>query len=139
MSYSRSYRSYRSYRSGTYCTSPENRDHRVGIDRRVWGEAGCTHALHARSRTTIDPRIPTVPGRSTSGFRQPGRHWLAIPPHYRRRTLPRGPWLFCGTALRNRNIEIGEHSRRTQPQTQNSLTNITTSRHVICSTAHTTL
>ena len=23
---------------------------------------------------TIDPRIPTVPGRSTSGFHRPGRH-----------------------------------------------------------------
>ena len=25
-----------------------------------------------RSRMTIDPCIPTMPGRSTSGFRQPG-------------------------------------------------------------------
>ena len=25
---------------------------------------------------TIDPRIPTMPGRSTSGFHQPGRHFL---------------------------------------------------------------
>ena len=25
---------------------------------------------------TIDPRIPTMPGRSTSGFHQPGRHCL---------------------------------------------------------------
>ena len=25
---------------------------------------------------TLDPRIPTMPGRSTSGFHQPGRHCL---------------------------------------------------------------
>ena len=24
--------------------------------------------MHGRSRMTIDPRIPTMPGRSTSGF-----------------------------------------------------------------------
>ena len=29
-----------------------------------------------RSRMTINPRIPTMPGRSTSGFHQPGRHCL---------------------------------------------------------------
>ena len=33
--------------------------------------------MHGRSRMTIDPRIPTMPGRSTSGFRRPGRHLLA--------------------------------------------------------------
>ena len=32
--------------------------------------------MHGRSRTTISPRIPTMPGRSTSGFHQPGRHCL---------------------------------------------------------------
>ena len=26
------------------------------------------------SRMTIDPRIPTMPGRSRSGFHRPGRH-----------------------------------------------------------------
>ena len=30
--------------------------------------------MHGRSRMTIDPRIPTMPGRSTSGFHRPGRH-----------------------------------------------------------------
>ena len=30
--------------------------------------------MHGRSRMTIDPRIPTMPGQSTSGFRQPGGH-----------------------------------------------------------------
>ena len=37
---------------------------------------GCTQFVHGLSGMTIDPRIPTMPGRSTSGFRQPGRHGL---------------------------------------------------------------
>ena len=37
---------------------------------------GGTQCVHGRSRMTIDPRIPTMPGRSTSGFHQPGRHCL---------------------------------------------------------------
>ena len=32
--------------------------------------------MHDRSRMTVDPCIPTMPGRSTSGFHRPGRHWL---------------------------------------------------------------
>ena len=36
----------------------------------------CTHVMHGPSRMTIDPRIPTMPGRSTSGFHRPGRHCL---------------------------------------------------------------
>ena len=32
--------------------------------------------MHGRSRVTIDPRTPTMPGRSTPGFHQPGRHCL---------------------------------------------------------------
>ena len=32
--------------------------------------------MHGRSRMTIDPRIPTMPGRSMSGFHRPGRHCL---------------------------------------------------------------
>ena len=40
------------------------------------GRGGCTQFVHGRSRMTIDPRIPSMPGRSTSGFHQPGRHWL---------------------------------------------------------------
>ena len=34
--------------------------------------------MHGRSRMTIYPRIPTMPGRSTSGFHRLGRriHWL---------------------------------------------------------------
>ena len=38
----------------------------------VWG--GCTQFVHGRSRMIIDPRIPTMPGPSASGFHQPGRH-----------------------------------------------------------------
>ena len=30
--------------------------------------------MHGRSLMTIDPRIPTMPGRSASGFHRPGRH-----------------------------------------------------------------
>ena len=37
---------------------------------------GCTHVMHVRSRMTIYPRIPTMPGRNTSGFHGPGRHCL---------------------------------------------------------------
>ena len=33
---------------------------------------GWTRFVHGRSRMTIDPRIPNVPGRSTLGFPQPG-------------------------------------------------------------------
>ena len=33
---------------------------------------GCTQFLHGRSRMTIDPRIPTMLGRSSLGFHQPG-------------------------------------------------------------------
>ena len=37
---------------------------------------GCTHVMHGCSRMTIDPRSPTMPGRSTSSFHPPGRHCL---------------------------------------------------------------
>ena len=40
------------------------------------GEGGRTQFVHGRSRMTIDPRIPTMPGRSMSGFHQLGRHYL---------------------------------------------------------------
>ena len=40
------------------------------------GEGVCAQFVHGRSRMTIDPRIPTMPGRSTSGFHQPDRHCL---------------------------------------------------------------
>ena len=31
---------------------------------------------YCRSRMTVDPRIPTMPGRSPSSFHRPGRHRL---------------------------------------------------------------
>ena len=37
---------------------------------------GCTRFVHGRSRMINYTRIPTMPGRSTSGFHQPGRHCL---------------------------------------------------------------
>ena len=40
------------------------------------GGGGCTQFVDGRSRMSINPRIPTIPGRSTSGFHQPGRHCL---------------------------------------------------------------
>ena len=44
--------------------------------RRAEGEGvwGVLSFVHGRSRMTIDPRIPAMPGRGTSGFRQPGSH-----------------------------------------------------------------
>ena len=32
--------------------------------------------MHGRSRMSIDPRIPTMPGRRMPGFHRPGRHCL---------------------------------------------------------------
>ena len=40
------------------------------------GRGGGTQFVHGRSRMTIDPSIPTMPGRSTSGFYPRGRHCL---------------------------------------------------------------
>ena len=40
------------------------------------GGGGRTQFVHGRSRMTIGPRIPTMPGRSTSGSHQLGRHCL---------------------------------------------------------------
>ena len=45
-----------------------------GEERRRGG--GGTQFVHGRSRMTIDLRIPTMPGRSTSSFHQPGRKCL---------------------------------------------------------------
>ena len=40
------------------------------------GGGGGTQFVDGRSRMTVDPRIPTMPGWSTSDFHQPGRHFL---------------------------------------------------------------
>ena len=37
-------------------------------------EGVCAEFVHGRTRMTTDPHIPTLPGRSTPGFHQPGRH-----------------------------------------------------------------
>ena len=41
------------------------------------GGGGYLFITHGRSRMTIDPRIPTMLGRSTSGFHRSGRHCFA--------------------------------------------------------------
>ena len=40
------------------------------------GGGGVLISMRGRSRMSIDPRVPTRPGRSTSGFYRPGRHCL---------------------------------------------------------------
>ena len=40
---------------------------------------GVFDSMHGRSRMTIDPRIPAMPGRSTPSFHRPGRHCLLAP------------------------------------------------------------
>ena len=42
----------------------------------LWRGGGCTQFVRGRSHMTIDPRIATMPGRSTSAFHQPDRHCL---------------------------------------------------------------
>ena len=46
--------------------------------RRSSGGGESTQAMHGRSRMAIDPRIPTMSGRSTSGF-SPTRRTLLVP------------------------------------------------------------
>ncbi|CAM9709040.1 unnamed protein product, partial [Laminaria digitata] len=41
--------------------------------RQCWGGGGVIIIMHGGSRMTMDPRIPTVPGRSMKGFHRPGR------------------------------------------------------------------
>ena len=41
-----------------------------------WEGGGCTQFVHGRNPVTIDPRIPSMPGRNMSGFHQSGRHCL---------------------------------------------------------------
>ena len=50
-----------------------------------WG--GVLIVMHGSSRMTIDPRIPTMPGQSTSGFHRPGTELLAPPSAKRREVL----------------------------------------------------
>ena len=39
-------------------------------------EGGVPDIMHGHSRMTIDPRIPTMPRQSTSGFHRPGRQCM---------------------------------------------------------------
>ena len=58
------------------------------------GEGRGSQFVHGLSRMIIDPRIPTMPGRSTSGV-QPGRHCL----HQARSALRYSvSCMKCGTA-----------------------------------------
>ena len=43
------------------------------VEGRERGAGLCTPFVHGRGRMTIDPGIPTIPRRSTSGFHQAGR------------------------------------------------------------------
>ena len=38
------------------------------------GEGGCTHFTHGRNRMTVEPRIPTSPGRSSGGGSRSARN-----------------------------------------------------------------
>ena len=40
------------------------------------GGRSVLQCVHGRGRMPVDPLIPTIPGRSTSDFHQPGRHCL---------------------------------------------------------------
>ena len=57
--------------AGGYAGRPGTLEEQVRM-----GSGGVLDIMHGRSRMTIDPRIPTMPGRSTSGFHRPGRHCL---------------------------------------------------------------
>ena len=48
----------------------------VGAEENGGARGGVPDIIHGSSRMTIDPRIPAVPGRSTSGNHRPGRHCL---------------------------------------------------------------
>ena len=48
-------------------------------------DGGISRFMRSRSRMAIDPRVPTMLLRSTSGFRRPGRHRVPT-----KREAPRG-------------------------------------------------
>ena len=52
------------------------RSRRCVMDQEMGVCEGNTHVMHGRSRMAVDPRIATMPGRSTSGFHRPGRHCM---------------------------------------------------------------
>ena len=63
-------------REGSGVCSHHTMRGRCPWNHRAWEGGGRTQFVHGRNRMTIDPRIPTMSRRSTSVFRQPGRHCL---------------------------------------------------------------
>ena len=58
------------------CRRP-SQPRKAGTERGVArGRGGCALFVNGHNRMTIDPRIPAMPGRNTSGSHQPGRHCL---------------------------------------------------------------
>ena len=69
-------RSVKEIRGGTGSQGAEGVPIGAVLQEVYWGEergGGITTAMHDRSRPTIGPRIPTMPGQTTSGFHRPGR------------------------------------------------------------------
>lgn len=48
----------------------------TAVTQTIGGGGGVLNILHGRIRMAIDPLIPTMPGRSTSGVHPQGRHCL---------------------------------------------------------------
>ena len=68
------------YRYCSGCPGAETGDNEPAAEvgaQMGWGlGVGFSHVTHGRSRMTIDPRIPTIPGRSKSGLHRPCRRCL---------------------------------------------------------------
>ena len=63
-------------RSGGWCLRGQESGGGTGKRGGGKGVRECIQFVHGRSRMTVDPRILTMPGRSTSAFPLPGRHCL---------------------------------------------------------------
>ena len=74
------------------------------------GGGGGAQFVHGRSRMTIYPRIPTLPGRSTSGFHQSGRHCL-----HQARSYVRGGKVHCWGPYHCRVAHWGHSRERPGP------------------------
>ena len=90
---------------------------------REGGTEGCTHIMYGRSliilrSMAIDPRMPTMPGRSTSGFPRSDRHLLAPSAKY-------GEGVFICCLLCHLTIDHASLSRRsTVPTPDRGTSNI---------------
>ncbi|CAN0256107.1 unnamed protein product, partial [Laminaria digitata] len=62
------------FRAAAVCCILSIQSHKESCHDRV--AAGVLVIMHGRGRMTVDPRIPTIPGRGTSVFRRPGRQWV---------------------------------------------------------------